>query len=173
MIIDLILDRMDGEPYCAKKFYNQVMEYESIKCESDGYISRAMDCGMEKEVKNALYKYIDENNYNSSIKGYIMVKRWTEDDDSLEVLIDSIRTMKVGSRITFTIDELQRYTDSLMYNVIGIDGTGITPDDSPAVVVSNRIKRCILPSNAYREVIKDTLLEMFGSEYEGFIHIEN
>ena len=32
MIIDLILDRMDGKPYCAKEFYNQVTEYDLMFC---------------------------------------------------------------------------------------------------------------------------------------------
>jgi hypothetical protein len=76
MIIDLILDRKDGDEYKAKSFYNDVVEYGSV-----GYgISRAMDGGTEKDVKKALCRYIIDNEYNVDICNYIMSVDWLIDD---------------------------------------------------------------------------------------------
>lgn len=76
MIIDLILDRKDGIPYNAKKFYNDCMEYGEISHE----ITRAMDVGTEENVINELCKYIDEQDYNPEIKKYIQSVKWLESE---------------------------------------------------------------------------------------------
>lgn len=82
MIVDKILDRKDFEEwaqrdaYEAKDFYNECMQYSA---EFDGafdYITLAMDYGTENDVKQALYKYIDEGDYNPKIKDYISRKNW-------------------------------------------------------------------------------------------------
>lgn len=75
MIIDLILDRKDGDEYKAKSFYNDVVDY----CSGDE-ISRAMDGGTEKDVKKALCRYIIDNEYNVDICNYIMSVDWLIDD---------------------------------------------------------------------------------------------
>ena len=74
MIIDLILDRKDGDEYDAKKFYNQVAGYESSG--NSFPISRAMDGGTESDIKRELCAYIDQNDYNPEIKNYINSVSW-------------------------------------------------------------------------------------------------
>ena len=75
MIIDLILDRKDGFAYNAHDFYCDVMDYEN-DFNFNPIISRAMDSGTEKDVKNALCKYIKDNNYNPEICDYINSVKW-------------------------------------------------------------------------------------------------
>lgn len=96
MIIDLILDRKCNDEdiaagythykdyngnlisleYDPKQFYNEVMEYSGIFDHDFDYITAAMDYGTEKDVKNALCKYIDNGNYNPDIKDYIRNVNW-------------------------------------------------------------------------------------------------
>jgi len=76
MIIDLLLDRKDGEAYEPKRFYNECMEYSSIfKGIGDG-ITRAMDGGTEADVKRELCAYVVNNEYNESICDYINSVNW-------------------------------------------------------------------------------------------------
>lgn len=70
MLIDLILDRKDGIDYSPKEFYEDCMAYEQLE------VADAMDCKTEQDVKNALCKYIDENDYNPEIKKYINSQSW-------------------------------------------------------------------------------------------------
>lgn len=83
MIIDLILDRKDNEEftgydaYDPYSFYREVMSYESI-FEMDRDISSALDYGTEDDVRKALCKYIDDNQYNPDIKNYVNSKTWLE-----------------------------------------------------------------------------------------------
>lgn len=72
MIIDLILDRKDGDPYVDRKFYFDVLGYGEIGDD----ITRAMDYGTERDVKKALCDYIDNNEYNPAIKNYIHSVNW-------------------------------------------------------------------------------------------------
>ena len=79
MIIDLILDRKDNEvfgydAYNAHDFYMNVLGYGRVGDE----ITKAMDYGTEKDVKDALCKYIDDHNYNPDIKKYINSKQWID-----------------------------------------------------------------------------------------------
>lgn len=80
MIIDLILDRQCGVPYNAKRFYDNVRDYESYNFGSTGSIYKAMDYGDEKDVKEVLCKYIDRNKYNPGIKNYINSVSWLQND---------------------------------------------------------------------------------------------
>ena len=75
MIIDLILDRKDGNEYNAREFYYEVLEYEST-CISDREISRAMDGGTEQDVKKALCDYVINQRYNDGICTYINSVNW-------------------------------------------------------------------------------------------------
>lgn len=83
MIIDLILDRKDHEEatgndaYNPYAFYREVMSYESI-FEMDRDISSALDYGTEDDVRKALCKYIDDQQYNPEIKNYVNSKTWLE-----------------------------------------------------------------------------------------------
>lgn len=74
MIIDLILDRRDGEPYNPKRFYNDVMKYGVI-----GHgIADAMDNGNEFDVKQAIIKYMIDCEYNKDIAEYVASVNWLD-----------------------------------------------------------------------------------------------
>lgn len=83
MIIDLILDRKYNEEttgydsYDPYEFYREVMSYESI-FELPRDISSALDYGTEDDVRNALCKYIDDQQYDPDIKNYVNSKTWLE-----------------------------------------------------------------------------------------------
>ena len=77
MIIDLILDRKDGEEYDAREFYYSVMEYEST-LNLNREISRSMDGGTENDIKKSLCDYIIENGYNSEICKYVNSVNWVD-----------------------------------------------------------------------------------------------
>ena len=76
MIIDLILDRKDGYKYNVEDFYRDCVEYGEVGFE----ITRALDSGTEKDVKQALCDYIIENGYNKNICKYINSVNWLDDD---------------------------------------------------------------------------------------------
>lgn len=77
MIIDCILDRYDGQPYNARHFYWDMLNY-------GGYygnkISMAMDYLPEEEVKEALKEYVIACEYNPKICDFIDACEWCEDD---------------------------------------------------------------------------------------------
>jgi hypothetical protein len=75
MIIDKILDKRDGDKVKLSDIYNQAMIWEM------DYVSRALDSGDENDIKKALCDYIDNNNYNPSIKDFIMKATWLEEDN--------------------------------------------------------------------------------------------
>ncbi len=72
MIIDLILDRKDGDPYSDRKFYFDVLRYGEIGDD----ITRAFDYGTESDIKRALCDYIDNSEYNPKIKDYVNSVKW-------------------------------------------------------------------------------------------------
>ena len=76
MIIDLILDRKDGQPYNAREFYNDVMQYAETWPEMANPITRAMDDSDENDVRRELCAYIDSQDYNPEIKDYINSVQW-------------------------------------------------------------------------------------------------
>lgn len=69
MVIDLILNREDGQAYEPRTFYRRVREYSDVSPENGtiGNILDAMDNGEEADVKHALHTYIDKNGYNPDI----------------------------------------------------------------------------------------------------------
>lgn len=73
MIIDLILDRKDGEKYNPRQFYAEVMEYGGNDANAT---TRAMDGGTEQYVKFALCAYVLNNDYNPEICDYINGQSW-------------------------------------------------------------------------------------------------
>lgn len=75
MIIDLILDRKDGQEYNSHEFYYNVMEYESTLNLNRG-ISIAMDEGTENDVKKSLCDYVINQGYNLKICDYINSVNW-------------------------------------------------------------------------------------------------
>jgi hypothetical protein len=74
MIIDLILDRKDGEAYSPREFYNAVMGYGKV----GHLITEMMDEGTELDVKAALCRYIVDNGYNEKICEYVISVNWLE-----------------------------------------------------------------------------------------------
>jgi len=76
MIIDLILDRSDGEKYSARRFYGDCMEYGQV----GRWITRAMDYGTEAAVKQALIKYLEDQGYSLDIAVYINSVDWLKED---------------------------------------------------------------------------------------------
>lgn len=82
MIIDVILDRRgfeqkDGDydwytVHNLRDIYNYAMTF------GYDYISRAIDSGTEKDVKDALCQYIDENKYKATFKKYIRSVEWLD-----------------------------------------------------------------------------------------------
>ena len=77
MIIDSILDRMDGRYYSAHEFYLEIRKYERLGVGTNGEdISIAMDYGDNRDVQRVLCQYIDRNKYNSTNKDYIRSQEW-------------------------------------------------------------------------------------------------
>ena len=80
MIIDLILDRKDGEPfgdvYDERQVYFDVMHYNDLTPDASSEITAAMDYGTDADVRASLCRYIDQNGYNPEIKNYINSRRW-------------------------------------------------------------------------------------------------
>lgn len=72
MIIDRILDRKDSLEYDAKSFYLECLSYGK----AGENITRAMDFGTEDDVKAALCKYIQDNEYNYLLVDYINSLEW-------------------------------------------------------------------------------------------------
>lgn len=72
MIIDLILDRKDGQPYTPHDFYFDCLRYGRI----GDAITRALDQGTESDVKKALCAYIIRNEYNPAICDYVKSVNW-------------------------------------------------------------------------------------------------
>ena len=90
MIIDRILDRHDDEKrgnfnYNAHDFYFSVFSYDGKHADD---ITRAMDAGTEEETRKALFNYIDDNGYNSSIKDYINSRIWNANDKRIKAIIN-------------------------------------------------------------------------------------
>ena len=82
MIIDKILDRKDDieiynfDSYNAHDFYFDCLGYSQVFDQAFDYITIAMDYGTEEDVKKALCKYIDDNDYNPKIKDFIKSVEW-------------------------------------------------------------------------------------------------
>lgn len=80
MIIDLILDRKDGEEYGElydpHLFYRECMQYNRVFTGIADGITRAMDFGEEHDVQRELCNYITENGYNPAICEYINSRNW-------------------------------------------------------------------------------------------------
>lgn len=73
MIIDLILDRRDGQEYNPRQFYAEVMEYGGRDAER---ITRAMDADNEQATRVELCLYIIRNDYPGEICDFIRSVKW-------------------------------------------------------------------------------------------------
>lgn len=92
MIIDLILDRKDGEQYNARKAYDYIREEEaSFNLIAMGIdITGAMDHGTEEDVKQQLCKYVTAGDYSADICEYINSVSWLESD---AITIDTVKRL--------------------------------------------------------------------------------
>jgi len=72
MIIDLILERKEGETYSAKEFYSNVTKYGAAGQE----IAEALDSGENGDVQRELARYIKNCGYNPSIIDYTKSVAW-------------------------------------------------------------------------------------------------
>ena len=72
MLIDLIMDRFEGDFYDPNEFYFDALGYGGIYDD----ITRAMDTGTEEDVKKLLCDYILNNGYNPNLCEYIKQKNW-------------------------------------------------------------------------------------------------
>ncbi len=105
MLIDLILNRKDGQPYNAKKFYDAVTSYlDTFHC----YIglARALDGGEEEDVITELCDYIKSGNYNLNICDYISSVKWLEDDEPEKTEQRSV-WLRIGVVVTGTAEEIE------------------------------------------------------------------
>jgi rRNA pseudouridine-1189 N-methylase Emg1 (Nep1/Mra1 family) len=84
MLIDLILDRKDGKnvvvkdgkcyttsQYDAKRFYNNIEEYNQVFDGIHNDLLMALDSGVNKDIQRELNIYIVKENYNPDIIKYI------------------------------------------------------------------------------------------------------
>ena len=85
MIIDLILDRYDDirdgwkkpTDFDTREFYYNCSDYaSSFEDDNQLDICRALDMGTEKDVKEALKRYVRKNDYNPRICDFIDSVNW-------------------------------------------------------------------------------------------------
>ena len=76
MIIDLILDRRDGDEYNPVDFFINVAGYGKFWPTIARPILEAMFSGRESDVKLALSYYIMDEGYNPEIIDYIKSVNW-------------------------------------------------------------------------------------------------
>lgn len=77
MIIDLILDRKDGQEYNPQEFYFSVKQYIcSAGAATVLDITEAMESGNDNRVKTALISYVLENEYSTEVAHYILSQNW-------------------------------------------------------------------------------------------------
>lgn len=80
MIIDLILDRVNGKPYVPADFYRSVAEYGTVFPEIVFPITAALDGGAEADVQRELCAYVENGEYSRDICDYIKSVKWLEKD---------------------------------------------------------------------------------------------
>ena len=84
MIIDIILDRKEGEhtgeKYDPRAFYRAILGWIDLNPKPAGEITAAMDYGTNKDVRAALCRYIDAGDYNPALKDWINAREWVEEE---------------------------------------------------------------------------------------------
>ena len=78
MIIDLILDRKDGDVFDPVTFANEVHDYCEVFPEL-APIDEALGGGVEQRVKHELCGYVLDGGYAPEICDYINSVAWTPD----------------------------------------------------------------------------------------------
>ncbi len=83
MIIDIILDRKEGEEvgeeYDARAFYNAISEWVGLNPFFAVDIATAMDYGTNEDIRAALCRYIDAGGYDPALKDWINSREWVKD----------------------------------------------------------------------------------------------
>lgn len=86
MIIDKILDRKAGDAYEPRHFYIDCIEYGPV----GEQIAAAMDGGSEEDVKEAICKYIIDNEYNPEICDYVNSVEWLKAESEKNTYIITV-----------------------------------------------------------------------------------
>lgn len=76
MIIDFILDLKDG--YEEINFDNMKYIYDEAMLFGFDYLSKALDEGSNKDIQNALCRYVIENDYNTKLCEFIKKQNFLE-----------------------------------------------------------------------------------------------
>lgn len=76
MLIDLILDRRDGQTYNPAEFLAEVKDYAYIFDEYNK-VAIALESGNEALVQWELTDYVSRNGYGTDICDYINAVEWT------------------------------------------------------------------------------------------------
>ena len=114
MVIDYILDRRDGVLYCAKRFYNYVMQENECFHMFDNLLN-AMDEGTEEDVKKALNQYIDSAGYNPDIKMFVNRVNWlTDEKDMAEAIEEFEKVNGYFATMTWCPYEVKMIIDSIV-----------------------------------------------------------
>lgn len=143
MIIDLILDRKDGEEYNARDFYYACLHYGEVGDD----ITCALDSGTEKDVKKALCDYVIDNDYNKSIYKYINSVNWLESKKSvrksLKEKVTVAKSLKIIERAL--LDLIHDDTIQEEFNMAFDDVNGIydSVDDMFEVSVHNVLNKLL------------------------------
>lgn len=122
MLIDLILDRKDGQPYNAKKFYDAVTsDLDTFPCYIG--VARALDGGTEADVITELCDYIKSQDYNLDLCEYISSVKWLEDDEPEKTeqrSVTSLTAMLTSQNIVSkpTMRNITPTTESMTTNLI-------------------------------------------------------
>jgi hypothetical protein len=95
MVIDLILDRKEG-------FADLNAEYlEDMKCYEFDYINAAIDTNDDDTIKAALCRYIEENEYNPEIKGYITSVNWSITEEKRKITLTEAEAEKLEMLVNY------------------------------------------------------------------------
>ena len=147
MIIDLILDRKDGEEYGeeynARDFYYACLRYGEVGDD----ITRALDSGTEKDVKKALCDYVIDNDYNKNICKYINSVNWLESKKSVRKSLKEKVTVAKSLKIIecALLDLIHDDTIQEEFNMAfdDVDGIYDSVDDMFEVSVHNVLNKLL------------------------------
>lgn len=111
MIIDLILDKQEGQHYNPRDFYYRVRGYSDTFDRAFDYIVNALDAGTNDDIIKALCRYIDEEEYNPKIKDYIKTQDWLTEDNTGAIPINLALVKDLSKQ-----DKLNKLAELIEFN---------------------------------------------------------
>lgn len=158
MVIDMILDRMDGAKYSPFDFYRYALAESDIFDVFDGLTKAMVSCS-EEDVKRELKKYIIEQGYNPEICNYIDSVSWLEPTDETYGSKISEFEKKNGfyGTVTWNRDDLE--------NALDVMGRNVTAENVDKMID-------ILNSNKNMEKFCEAMIEAGWSFLYGLIESE-